>query len=145
MAKRILAGCLAAVILAGLGWYAGFLHSESRAGKEQEKLWQELMSLGERIAAQERAQEERTAQEQPERAEASAAPDSVVNDTGSHEYYLVEEDGRVTIYRIEGQTLFEYTGITVDSLPEELQGEIAHGKRVSGEKELYDFLENYSS
>lgn len=145
MAKRILAGCLAAVILAGLGWYAGFLHSESRAGKEQEKLWQELMSLGERIAAQEREQEERTAQEQPERTEASAAPDSVVNDTGSHEYYLVEEDGRVTIYRIEGQTLFEYTGITVDSLPEELQGEIAHGKRVSGEKELYDFLENYSS
>ena len=145
MAKRILAGCLAAVILAGFGWYAGFLHSESRAGKEQEKLWQELMSLGERIAAQEREQEERTAQEQPERAEASAAPDSVVNDTGSHEYYLVEEDGRVTIYRIEGQTLFEYTGITVDSLPEELQGEIAHGKRVSGEKELYDFLENYSS
>lgn len=145
MAKRILAGCLAAVILAGLGWYAGFLHSESRAGKEQEKLWQELMSLGERIAAQEREQEERTPQEQPERAEASAAPDSVVNDTGSHEYYLVEEDGRVTIYRIEGRTLFEYTGITVDSLPEELQGEIAHGKRVSGEKELYDFLENYSS
>ena len=145
MAKRILAGCLAAVILAGLGWYAGFLHSESRAGKEQEKLWQELMSLGERIAAQERAQEERTAQEQPERAEASAAPDSVVNDTGSHEYYLVEEDGRVTIYRIEGRTLFEYTGITVESLPEELQGEISHGKRVSGEKELYDFLENYSS
>lgn len=145
MAKRILAGCLAAVILAGLGWYAGFLHSESRAGKEQEKLWQELMSLGERIAAQEQEQEERTPQEQPERAEASAAPDSVVNDTGSHEYYLVEEDGRVTIYRIEGRTLFEYTGITVDSLPEELQGEIAHGKRVSGEKELYDFLENYSS
>ena len=145
MAKRILAGCLAAVILAGLGWYAGFLHSESRAGKEQEKLWQELMSLGERIAAQEREQEERTVQEQPERAEASATPDSVVNDTGSHEYYLVEEDGRVTIYRIEGRTLFEYTGITVDSLPEELQGEIAHGKRVSGEKELYDFLENYSS
>ena len=145
MAKRILAGCLAAVILAGLGWYAGFLHSESRAGKEQEKLWQELMSLGERIAAQEREQEERTPQEQPERAEASAAPDSVVNDTGSHEYYLVEEDGRVTIYRIEGRTLFEYTGITVDSLPEELQGEIAHGKRVSGEKELYGFLENYSS
>ena len=145
MAKRILASCLAAVILAGLGWYAGFLHSESRAGKEQEKLWQELMSLGERIAAQEQEQEERTVQEQPERAEASAAPDSVVNDTGSHEYYLVEEDGRVTIYRIEGRTLFEYTGITVDSLPEELQGEIAHGKRVSGEKELYDFLENYSS
>ena len=145
MAKRILAGCLAAVILAGLGWYAGFLHSESRAGKEQEKLWQELMSLGERIAAQEQEQEERTVQEQPERAGASATPDSVVNDTGSHEYYLVEEDGRVTIYRIEGRTLFEYTGITVDSLPEELQGEIAHGKRVSGEKELYDFLENYSS
>ena len=103
------------------------------------------MSLGERIAAQEQEQEERTVQEQPERAVASAAPDSVVNDAGSHEYYLVEEDGRVTIYRNEGRTLFEYTGITAESLPEERQGESAQGQRGRGEQELYDCLENYSS
>ena len=52
-------------------------------------------------------------------------PDGVVNEQESHEYYLVEEDGRVTIYRIDGTTLFEYTGITVDSLPETLQTEIS--------------------
>ena len=143
MAKRILAGCLATVILIGLAWYAGFLHSEKQAKREQSKLWQELESLSERIQIQEETQAGEAVLE--EKAEASVDPDGVVNEQESHEYYLVEEDGRVTIYRIEGTTLFEYTGISVDSLPEALQTEISQGKRVSGEKELYDFLENYSS
>ncbi len=142
MAKKILAGCLAAVVLTSLAWYAGFLHSDRQAEREQSELWQELQSLSERVALQ----EERKSAEQPEeKAAASVEPDGVVNEQESHEYYLVEEDGRVTIYRIDGTTLFEYTGITVDSLPETLQTEISQGKRVSGEKELYDFLENYSS
>lgn len=144
MVKRILAGCLAALLLAGLGWYAGFLHSESLADREQEKLWQELRSLGERIAVQEKYQTEELAS-QTQKTEVSADPDSVVNEAGSQEYDLVEEDGRVSIYLVEGRRLYEDTGITVDSLPEELQLEISHGKRISSEKELYDFLENYSS
>lgn len=144
MVKRILAGCLAAAVFTGLGWYAGFLHSESQAGREQEKLWQQIQSLGERIAVQEELQSGKQT-ESIQKAEVFAAPDSVVNESDIHEYELVEEDGRVTIYRVEGRTLFEDTGITVNSLPEELQTEISHGKRVSSEKELYDFLENYSS
>ncbi|HIT66448.1 MAG TPA: hypothetical protein IAB61_04290 [Candidatus Merdisoma merdipullorum] len=143
MAKKILAGCLAAVVFIGLAWYAGFLHSEKLARREQSELWQELEKLGERI----RIQEESEAEAAEEKAEASVDPEGVVNENEqeSHEYYLVEEDGRVTIYRIDGTTLFEYTGITVDSLPEKLGEEISQGKRLSGEKELYDFLENYSS
>ncbi|MGI6001228.1 hypothetical protein [Lachnoclostridium sp. An131] len=144
MAKKILAGCLAAVILIGLAWYAGFLHSDKQAKREQSELWQELRSLAGRIEAQEEQQAE-ARQLQEERTEASVDPDGVVNEQDSHEYYLVEEDGRVTIYRIDRETLFEYTGITTESLPEQLQEEISHGKRISGEKELYDFLENYSS
>lgn len=145
MAKKILAGCLAAVILTGLAWYAGFLHSEKQAEKEQSELWQELESLAERLAVQEEKQTGLNGEAGEEKAEASVDSEGVVNEQESHEYYLVEEDGRVTIYRIDGTTLFEYTGITVDSLPETLQTEISQGKRVSGEKELYDFLENYSS
>ena len=142
MAKKILAGCLAAVVLTSLAWYAGFLHSGRQAEREQSELWQELQSLSERVALQE---ERKSAEQAGEKEAASVDPDGVVNEQESHEYYLVEEDGRVTIYRIDGTTLFEYTGITVDSLPETLQTEISQGKRVSGEKELYDFLENYSS
>lgn len=145
MAKKILAGCLAAVILTGLAWYAGFLHSEKQAEKEQSELWQELESLAERLAVQEEKQTGLNGEAGEEKAEASVDPEGVVNEQDSHEYILVEENGRVTIYRIEGRTLFEYTGIAADSLPETLQEEIAHGKRISGEKELYDFLENYSS
>ena len=58
MAKKILAGCLAAVILIGLAWYAGFLHSDQQAKREQSELWQELRSLAGRIEAQEEQQAE---------------------------------------------------------------------------------------
>ncbi len=145
MAKKILAGCLAAVILTGLAWYAGFLHSEKRAEKEQSELWQELESLAGRIAVQEERQTELKGEAGEEKTEVSVDPEGVVNEQDSHEYILVEENGRVTIYRIDGTTLYEYTGIAADSLPETLREEISHGKRISGEKELYDFLENYSS
>ena len=145
MAKKILAGCLAAVILTGLAWYAGFLHSEKRAEKEQSELWQELESLAGRIAVQEERQTELKGEAGEEKTEVSVDPEGVVNEQDSHEYILVEENGRVTIYRIDGTPLYEYTGIAADSLPETLREEISHGKRISGEKELYDFLENYSS
>ena len=62
MAKKILAGCLAAVVLTSLAWYAGFLHSDRQAEREQSELWQELQSLSERVALQ----EDRKSAEQPE-------------------------------------------------------------------------------
>ena len=81
MAKKILAGCLAAVILIGLAWYAGFLHSDQQAKREQSELWQELRSLAGRIEAQEEQQAE-ARQLQEERTEASVDPDGVVNEQG---------------------------------------------------------------
>lgn len=60
-------------------------------------------------------------------------------------YYLVEEDGMVSVYHGDRTTLYETTGISVDILPANLQEEIRAGKYVKSELELYSFLENYSS
>ena len=42
-------------------------------------------------------------------------------------------------------SIYEYTNIRVEELPEELQNEIREGKRLEGKDKLYGFLENYSS
>lgn len=70
---------------------------------------------------------------------------SSVEETGYGKYYLKEKDGYVIVYRQDKTTVFETTGIALSALPEALQAEISKGKYVKTEKELYSFLENYSS
>ena len=60
-------------------------------------------------------------------------------------YYLIEENGMVSVYQADQTTLYETTGISMNLLPEKLQEEIREGKYVKSELELYSFLENYSS
>ena len=60
-------------------------------------------------------------------------------------YCLRELQGYVAVYRNSDGGLYELTDIQVSDLPEEIQQEIAAGKSVASEKELYGFLENYSS
>lgn len=60
-------------------------------------------------------------------------------------YYLIEENGYVTVYLGDRETLFELTNIKIELLPKELQKEVACGKKISTLEELYGFLENYSS
>lgn len=60
-------------------------------------------------------------------------------------YYLKDTDGFVVVYRQDKKTVFEPTGIQTASLPEELAEEIQKGKFIKSEKELYSFLENYST
>lgn len=60
-------------------------------------------------------------------------------------YYLKNVGGYVYVYRGDGKTLYEPTGIAVDSLPTKLRGEVRQGKHLTSELELYGFLENYSS
>lgn len=60
-------------------------------------------------------------------------------------YYLVEEDGKVVVYKGDKKTLFEPTEILTASLPKHLQMQIQQGKMLDSEEELYNFLENYSS
>lgn len=60
-------------------------------------------------------------------------------------YYLKEENGYITVYLGDEETLFELTNIKTELLPSELQKEVKHGKKVPTLQELYGFLENYSS
>ena len=49
------------------------------------------------------------------------------------------------VYLSNGRTMYERTEILVDNLPLPLKEEIAKGKEIWTEQELYGFLENYSS
>lgn len=60
-------------------------------------------------------------------------------------YYLEDEEGYVTVYYADRETVYEYTNIPMKSLPLSLQMEIDDGKRVSTLSQVYGFLENYSS
>lgn len=58
---------------------------------------------------------------------------------------LQKNRGCVSIYLDDKETLYENTSIRLTSLPDALKTEIQNGKYIRTEKELYDFLENYSS
>lgn len=60
-------------------------------------------------------------------------------------YYLKEKNGYLVVYLSDGETFYESTGILTESLPEEVRMEIRQGKYMETTKELYGFLENYSS
>ena len=60
-------------------------------------------------------------------------------------YYLMDVNGYVVVYLSDKKTPYEYTDIKCDGLPSEMQEEIRNGKYMEDAKELYGFLENYSS
>ena len=60
-------------------------------------------------------------------------------------YYIEEEDGYVTVYYADQETVYEYTNIPVKSLPLAVQMELEEGICVRSLSQVYGFLENYSS
>jgi len=60
-------------------------------------------------------------------------------------FYLHNCNGYIVVYASDHQTVYEYTNIVIDELPEILQKEIENGKYIGTKEELYGFLENYSS
>ena len=60
-------------------------------------------------------------------------------------YYLSHLHGFVVVYYADRHTIYEVTDIELMTLPAEIQGEITEGKHVRDLKEIYGFLENYSS
>lgn len=63
----------------------------------------------------------------------------------NYSFILFDDAGRVTVYYPDNVTVYLDTGISTDSLPEELQERLITGIRFTNEMELYEFLENYSS
>lgn len=60
-------------------------------------------------------------------------------------YYIKDEDGRLVVFQTKTQEYYMDTGIEKDVLPEDLQEKLETGLFFATEKELYDFLESYSS
>lgn len=60
-------------------------------------------------------------------------------------FFLVNENHCVVVYQHDLQNVYLTTDIKVNELPEELRSEILRMKYIESEKELYNFLESYSS
>lgn len=60
-------------------------------------------------------------------------------------YYLCALQGYVVVYLGDHETIYEMTEIPLDTLPDNVRSEVESGKYVETARELYGFLENYSS
>lgn len=60
-------------------------------------------------------------------------------------YYLVVEDGYLSVYYGADRTFYAYTDIRYDMLDEATKQQIQQGLSFTDERTLYDFLENHSS
>ena len=60
-------------------------------------------------------------------------------------FFLLNENHYVVVYDHSLSRVYMNTDILVERLPEELRDEILNIKYVEDEKELYNFLESYSS
>ena len=89
--------------------------------------------------------ETETPQTENENETVVAEPDTedVVEET--YEYVLVDHNNYVAVYQLPERTIYEYTDVIMDVLPEETREEIRKGKYLRNEEELYNFLENYTS
>lgn len=149
MVKKMIAILTAMVILGGLAYYSGVLYSEKAMTEEQAHLKTPKAiflekQLSDLRAMEDREEELKQAREMAKQ-EASTQGEMVLAETEDFLYYLIEESGYVNIYLADRKTIYEYTNITMDMLPAALQSEISEGKGMTSERELYDFLENYSS
>lgn len=61
------------------------------------------------------------------------------------QFYLVAEDHYITVYMEDMQNVYLYTDIHLEDLPSGLQEEIIQRKLITGESNLFHFLESYSS
>lgn len=60
-------------------------------------------------------------------------------------YYALLENGYVTIYLEDKKTIYDYTDIPSADLPDYIIANLNEGIKFDGLKELYEFLETYSS
>lgn len=63
----------------------------------------------------------------------------------SESFYLAVADNEVVVYLEDRSTVYIYTGISLEELPETIQLQIMDMLFVPDEETLYDFLETYSS
>ena len=60
-------------------------------------------------------------------------------------YYAKSFNGLIVILNGDEKTVYEYTQISLASLPEDMREDILKGYYIESEEELYSFLENFTS
>lgn len=60
-------------------------------------------------------------------------------------YMIQAKDGVLVVYEQDGKTVYFETAIRLDALEETVQEKVIAGMRFYDERELYGFLESYSS
>lgn len=85
---------------------------------------------------------ERTEQ-MTETQEAELAESMYVQET--YRYFLIEENGVLVVYEQDRETILMETNISLHGVDEATHRLLQEGIWLTDEKELYDFLESYSS
>ncbi len=67
------------------------------------------------------------------------------NEFTNYKYLVIEEDGRLTVYITATKEIFMETDIQIKLLTEQLQENLRNGIYFETERDLFDFLESYSS
>lgn len=63
----------------------------------------------------------------------------------NYAYLIKEEDGRLIVYYGDGETVYLVSDIRLEDLDSEMQKKVAAGITFENARELFEFLENYSS
>lgn len=113
------------ILLAAAGIAAGSIYRERQENAEE---MQEKNQNTEEIRTEEES-------------ETATPTGKLLND----KYLVVEEGDYLTVYFADGKTVYEYTDIRYSNLEENLRRKIRRGYTIQDEKELFGFLENYSS
>ena len=124
MKSRYIIGFFALFLIVGVLLAAGYQFTYDHAMDRQKAQVREEVSETKSIAAE---------------------GEKVENPDAADGFYLCELQGFVAVYLSDRKTIYEFTEIPLTDLPEEVQQEVAAGKYVRTEKELYAFLQNYSS
>lgn len=66
-------------------------------------------------------------------------------DEDYNKYFIKFTRGCITVFYSDQKTVYEYTDISLTQLPANIAANLITGLKIKDEKELFDFLENYSS
>ena len=69
----------------------------------------------------------------------------IIEPTKTYIYCAKAEDGRLVVYYVKTEEIFLESSIEIHTLPSEIIEQLNQGIYFETEKELYDFLESYSS
>lgn len=65
--------------------------------------------------------------------------------TKKETFYLIYSEGRLCIYRGDDKIFYDYADVAVNLMPVEIREQLKYGLYITGEQELYEFLQTYSS